>query len=70
VGWGSGSSLLSQIADLLEECVPGDLEWKHEFYDKLISLFEDYDCDTIDEAYGGWITLNAAIDRWRLQFED
>lgn len=68
MGWGSGASLLREIAFMADPYIYGDKA--SEFYGKLIELFEQMDCDTIDEAEGTSPYLDKAIAKWKEQFED
>ena len=51
MGWSSGSSLFSDIIDAVVECEIDD-ETRKMLYEKLIPVFEDEDCDTLDECVG------------------
>jgi hypothetical protein len=69
VGWGSGSQLLGEVVELIDPYIYGDVA-KARVYAKLIDLFEDHDCDTIDEARGVSESFDKAIDTWAEQFQD
>jgi hypothetical protein len=49
MSWSSGSQLFSEIILSLRETVP-EYEIRVEIYNKLISIFEDHDCDTLSEC--------------------
>lgn len=51
MGWGSGSTLMSDVIDVVEEVVP-DHATRVRLYSGLILAFEDKDCDTLDECVG------------------
>lgn len=48
MGWGSGSMLAEELWDMLQEVIP--TEKQQEVAKKIIRLFEDRDCDTLDEC--------------------
>lgn len=49
MGWSSGSAIMSEIISALKE-VGISKEDKVEIYERLIQVFEDFDCDTLDEC--------------------
>jgi hypothetical protein len=51
MGWASGSSLFSDIIEAFNDC-DVDVETKKALYEKLIPIFEDEDCDTLQECLG------------------
>lgn len=51
MGWSSGSSLLSAIANIVSAHVR-DEDDKKEIFEELVELFLDYDCDTLHECDG------------------
>lgn len=51
MGWASGSSLFSDIIEAINDCDVDD-ETRHMLYEKLIPIFEDEDCDTLQECLG------------------
>jgi len=51
MGWSSGSYLFSEIVQIVRDSIQ-DYEDRVEFYRRLISLFEDRDCDTLHECLG------------------
>jgi hypothetical protein len=57
MGWSSGSRLFGRIVEELEDEVP-DLDTRMGIYRVLIPLFEDEDCDTLEEVLG----LDTAFD--------
>lgn len=52
MGWGSGSRLMSNIIDQLEQIESLTPEDKKSVYNAMIVDFEDQDCDTLDECLG------------------
>lgn len=51
MGWTSGSVLFSDIIGAINDCDIDD-EIRHMLYEKLIPIFEDEDCDTLQECLG------------------
>ena len=51
MGWASGSSLFSDIIEAINDCDVDD-ETKYMLYGKLIPIFEDEDCDNLQECLG------------------
>jgi hypothetical protein len=51
MGWASGSSLFSDIIEAVNDC-DIDEETRISLYEKLIPIFEDEDCDTLQECLG------------------
>lgn len=51
MGWASGSSLFSDIIEAINDCDVDD-ETRYMLYEKLIPIFEDEDCDTLQECLG------------------
>ena len=51
MSWASGSGLFSEIIEVLMEKVDDDSQ-REELYTSLIELFENHDCDTLDECQG------------------
>jgi len=49
MGWSSGSSLFSDVAEIIAENVVDDNVRKL-IYMGLIEAFQNYDCDTLDEC--------------------
>lgn len=49
MGWSTGSRILSEIIESIMENVADEAE-RSDIYSDLIGIFEDYDCDTIDEC--------------------
>lgn len=49
MGWASGSSMLSEIIEVINENVESE-ESRLQIYRRLIDIFEDRDCDTICEC--------------------
>lgn len=71
MGWGSGSELLVKITKLIDPYIPLHENFKADLYLELIDMFEDGDCDTIDECEGrGPAALDLAVWRWRSRFEE
>lgn len=51
MGWSTGSMILSGIIKTIERNVEHPVD-RQEIYEDLIDIFEDYDCDTLDECLG------------------
>lgn len=51
MGWSSGSMLASELIENAMSNIP-DPEARSSFYRDMISSFENYDCDTLDECLG------------------
>jgi len=51
MGWSSGSSLFSRVSEIIGAVVH-DTDDKREIYEELIAVFEDFDCDTLEECLG------------------
>lgn len=51
MGWASGSSLFSDIIEAINDC-DVDEDTRKLLYEKLIPIFEDEDCDTLQECLG------------------
>jgi hypothetical protein len=49
MGWSSGSSLFSDVAEIIAENVVDD-NIRKLIYMGLIDAFQNYDCDTLDEC--------------------
>lgn len=49
MAWSRGSDLMMEIIDVLKEHVP-DYELRQSIYKELIVLFEEWDCDTLEEC--------------------
>lgn len=49
MGWGSGSVLMDDVIDAVEDIVQ-DEKTKVILYQRLIKAFEKQDCDTLDEC--------------------
>lgn len=49
MGWASGSSLCSAVIKIIKPVVDND-EQRRKMYKKLIGVFEDANCDTLDEC--------------------
>ena len=49
MGWSSGSKIMTEIIETLMETIV-DEDDRAETYSALIDIFEDYDCDTLDEC--------------------
>jgi hypothetical protein len=70
MGWSGGSSLLVGVARIVDIYLPNE-DAAMDVYARLIDLFEDHDCDTIDECEGrGPKYLDLAVEQWRAQFEE
>lgn len=51
MGWASGSRLASELIDVAKVTITNEVE-RAAFYEKMIYVFEDSDCDTLDECVG------------------
>lgn len=49
MGWSSGSSLFSDVAEIIADNVDDDAR-KLIMYKRLIESFQNHDCDTLDEC--------------------
>jgi hypothetical protein len=49
MGWSSGSKIMTEIIETLMETIV-DEDDRAETYSALIDIFEDHDCDTLDEC--------------------
>ena len=65
MGWSSGSRVADDLIKALLETVDDDYI-REEFYKKMIEIFEDHDCDTLDECVG----VDAAFDSAFEEFTD
>jgi hypothetical protein len=65
MGWSSGSRVADDLIKALLETVEDDYV-REEFYKKMIEIFEDHDCDTLDECVG----VDAAFDSAFEEFTD
>lgn len=60
MGWATGSSLFTEIAESIERHVH-DEQIKMNLYYEMISSFEDFDADTLEECLGISETLDAVL---------
>lgn len=51
MGWASGAMLLSEVVEIIKENVD-DVKVRKSIYEGLISAFEGFDADTLDECCG------------------
>lgn len=51
MGWSKGSGIFDEIIDCLVETEIDD-DQREIIYNKLVEVFIDYDCDTLDECIG------------------
>jgi len=51
MGWSTGSDLFAEVAEIIERHVH-DEQIKINIYYEMISSFEDYDADTLEECLG------------------
>lgn len=61
MGWASGSVLASEMIDVIKREVK-DKKVRRKIYDMLIGVFEDQDCDTLDECRGTDKAFDEAMD--------
>lgn len=62
MGWASGSYIMSSIIECIEEFVPKHQE-KVEIYYRLIDVFTDSDCDTLDECIDESTAFKEALSK-------
>lgn len=51
MSWSSGSGLFSDLIYILKRKIDED-SIREEIYAEMIEIFEDHDCDTLDECVG------------------
>jgi hypothetical protein len=51
VGWSSGSQLMFDIIEKASDIID-DEDVRVQLYAHMIEMFENYDCDTLDECIG------------------
>lgn len=51
MGWSRGADLFTEIAQIITDHV-NDEDDREAMYMELIELFQDYDCDNLDECAG------------------
>lgn len=61
MSWSSGSVMFSAIVEAMKENVE-DSEIREAIYNILIDVFEDYDCDTLDECVGSDYAFDNAYE--------
>lgn len=49
MGWSSGSPVMAEMIEVMEELV-SNYSTRVELYKRFIEIFEDNDCDTLDEC--------------------
>lgn len=49
MGWANGSRIMTEIIEEFMEAISDDA-YRAEAYSALIDIFEDHDCDTLDEC--------------------
>jgi len=64
MGWASGSELAEDVWAAVRNLIPGGSTRVHAAH-KIIELFEDYNCDTIDEAEKLCADAGRVYDEWR-----
>jgi hypothetical protein len=76
MGWASGSRFAIELIDAAKVTVTNEVE-RAAFYEKMIYVFEDADCDTLDECVGNddvfdevWNELYPSDDYSDLEEED
>jgi len=60
MGWAKGSALFAEVAETIERHVH-DEQIKINIYYEMISSFEDYDADTLEELLGISDALDAVL---------
>lgn len=68
MGWNTGSQIMSDIIIALQDRVTDD-NMRMEIYQDLIPIFENYDCDTLDECFQYDETFEAAYKSLNLEGE-
>ena len=63
MGWNSGSRVADDLIKALSETVEDDYV-REEFYKKMIEIFEDHDCDTLDECVGVDAAFDSAFEEY------
>jgi hypothetical protein len=63
MGWSSGSRVADDLIKALQESVDDDYV-REEFYKKMIEIFEDHDCDTLDECVGVDAAFDSAFEEY------
>jgi hypothetical protein len=67
MGWASGSALAVEVWELMRERIPK--KYRQEIAERLVELFEDHDCDTMDECE--LLMKDAGLDdRWDADDKD
>lgn len=69
MGWSSGSRVADDLIKALSETVEDDYI-REEFYRKMIEIFEDHDCDTLDECVGVDAAFDSAFEEFTDTVED
>ena len=69
MGWASGSGLMSEIIEIVEEHFPSIGE-KDELFFNMIKVFADADCDTLDECLGQSPSFDDALSKYNAKFSE
>lgn len=69
MGWSTGSRLMSEIIEMIEEHFP-PIVGKDELFYNLIKIFTEYDCDTLDECLGQSPSFDDALSKHHAHFSD
>ena len=64
MGWASGSEIMSEIIDETKLAIPKE-KARRAFYRQMIHVFEQYDCDTLDDCRGADPIFDEALDDMR-----
>jgi hypothetical protein len=51
MSWASGSRIANDLIEVVNDIFTNKVE-KAEFYEAMIEIFEEHDCDTLDECVG------------------
>lgn len=51
MGWSTGANIFAEVAEIIFDKV-GDEDDRKEMYKELVELFQDYDCDNLNECQG------------------
>ena len=65
MGWSSGSRIASELIEAMAEIIDDDTV-RQTFYSRMIEIFEDHDCDTLDECCG----IDGAFDEAWEEYTD
>lgn len=64
MGWASGSEIMSEIIDEARSAIP-KVKARRAFYRQMIHVFEQHDCDTLDDCRDEDPIFDEALDDMR-----